>query len=196
MLFGLLIEPRKLNGLLRRTNLLDYSWELVNGPAWIGKVGVAYRGLVCCLFIVYLLFQIYKGPAPHVLGVHLGGNDLGLLKGKALVLQARKDFQVICRRWPSMIIIWSAMVPSKAWRNTISPGVVEKVKKKVNRKFQVFLEYSLGHYLPHLLPSALDDSLYRPDGVHLLAKGLDIFLSNLQQGIFEAIGLGGGGPRA
>lgn len=30
--------------------------------------------------------------------VHLGGNDLGLLKGKALVLQTREDFQVTVKK--------------------------------------------------------------------------------------------------
>ncbi|XP_062977949.1 zinc finger protein 91-like [Elgaria multicarinata webbii] len=35
---------------------------------------------------------------PQVLIIHLGGNDLGLLKGKALILQAIADFKIIRQR--------------------------------------------------------------------------------------------------
>lgn len=110
--------------------------------------------------LLHLLFQACKGPTPHVLLIHLGGNDLGLLKGKALVLQAREDLCVIQRRLPGMTIVWSAMVPRRAWRNARHLGAVEKVRKKVNREFQVCLEKGLAHYLPHPVLSPLDGSLY------------------------------------
>lgn len=38
-----------------------------------------------------LLFDSFTEPPPHILLLHLGRNDIGLLKGKALVWQARDD---------------------------------------------------------------------------------------------------------
>lgn len=89
------------------------------------------------------------------------------------------DFRVIQTKWPGVTIIWVAMVPRRAWRNASQPGTVEKVRRKVNREFQVFLKKGLGHYLPHPLISSFDESIYHLDGVNLLDKGMDIFLSGL-----------------
>lgn len=41
---------------------------------------------------------------PQVLVIHLGGNDLGLVKGKELVLKVIEDLQVIRDRWPRVLI--------------------------------------------------------------------------------------------
>lgn len=74
---------------------------------WLGQCGMTWSSLL------YVLFQVYKGPVPGILLIHLGGNDFGLLKGKALVLQAREDLGVIMDCWPSTAIIWSAIMPRR-----------------------------------------------------------------------------------
>lgn len=38
------------------------------------------------------LFRDYTGPVPGILVIHLGGNDLGFVKGKALVFQALRPY--------------------------------------------------------------------------------------------------------
>lgn len=106
--------------------------------------------------LLHLLFKV--GPMPKVLVVHLGANNLRLLKGKALVLQARDNFWVILRKWPGVTIVWSMLVPQRAWRNARLPDAVEKVRK-INREFQVFLEKGMGFYLMHPLLSSLAESL-------------------------------------
>lgn len=58
-----------------------------------------------------LSFHEFRGSRPDVLLVHLGGNDLGLLKGKALVIQVKEDLSAICQQWLGLTIVWSAMIP-------------------------------------------------------------------------------------
>lgn len=59
------------------------------------------------------LFWDYSGPAPQVLVIHLGSNDLGLVKGTVLDIQVRDDFVEIKRHWPEVVLILSAMVPHR-----------------------------------------------------------------------------------
>ncbi|XP_054851801.1 uncharacterized protein LOC129340931 [Eublepharis macularius] len=61
---------------------------------WQGRRGLRWAGLLP------LLFEGRSAPPPHILVVHLGGNDLGLMKGVALSWQARDDFLEIRKRWP------------------------------------------------------------------------------------------------
>lgn len=82
---------------------------------WKGRRGMQWPGLLP------LLFRELKGPKSHVIVVHLGGNDLGLVKGKALIIQAKEDFAEIQRQWPGVLIVWLAMVPRRVWKNAIWP---------------------------------------------------------------------------
>ncbi|KAL8202986.1 UNVERIFIED_CONTAM: hypothetical protein K2H54_034715 [Gekko kuhli] len=80
---------------------------------WLGRRGLQWAGLL------RLLFQEWDGPPPDVLMVHLGGNDLGLIKGKALVLQAGEDLRYIRSCWPGTVVVWSAIVPRRVLFNAI-----------------------------------------------------------------------------
>lgn len=49
--------------------------------------------------------------------MHMGSNDHGLVKSKALVIQAKVVFQLILQHW-SGVIIWSVIILHQAWRDT------------------------------------------------------------------------------
>lgn len=57
---------------------------------WWGHLGLCWPGLM------QWQCQGFADPLPHMLVIHLEGDDLGLIKGKALVLQAIEDFSKIC----------------------------------------------------------------------------------------------------
>lgn len=42
-----------------------------------------------------MLFRDYRGTKPQLLLIDLGGNDLGLIRGKALVVQVIEDWKMI-----------------------------------------------------------------------------------------------------
>lgn len=69
----------------------------------------AYRyleGWGLYLDLLDLLFRQYR---PDILVIHLRGNDLGMLKGKALVIQVREDLAGIRMQWPGVIVLGPAL---------------------------------------------------------------------------------------
>lgn len=56
-----------------------------------------------------LLFWGRNGPTLNIMILHLGSNNLRQVKGKVLVIQALKDIEFICGKWPGVFIGWSAV---------------------------------------------------------------------------------------
>lgn len=70
----------------------------------------------------------------------LGSSDLNLIKDKALVIQAQNYLDLIRWHWPEVIIIWSANIPQKDWRNAMHPGAMHKAQKNDNSEIRAVLE--------------------------------------------------------
>lgn len=79
------------------------GWATVE---WQGHQGLRWSG-----GLLPLLLEGRTGPPPYMLVIHLGGDDLGLVRGKALALQAKEDLHYIQQSWPGVFIIWSAILP-------------------------------------------------------------------------------------
>ncbi|XP_054846595.1 uncharacterized protein LOC129337113 [Eublepharis macularius] len=148
---------------------------------WQGRRGLRWAGLLP------LLFEGRSAPPPHILVVHLGGNDLGLMKGVALSWQARDDFLEIRRRWPGVLIFWSAMLPRRVWREALDHRAIERARRMTNRALFKIMTGGLGIYLPHPQIRAESVALYRGDGVHLSYRGNSIFLDDIRQGLRLAL---------
>lgn len=83
---------------------------------WLGRRGMHWPDLVP------LLFEEQRGPPPHLLVLHLGGNDLGFMNGKVLVIQAHDDIRAIQRHWPGVLVLWSAIIPWLVWWGVVIIG--------------------------------------------------------------------------
>ncbi|XP_062994184.1 uncharacterized protein LOC134406607 [Elgaria multicarinata webbii] len=151
---------------------------------WLGRCGMRWERLLPTLF------QAAASP-PQVLIIHLGGNDLGLLKGKALILQAIADFKIIRQRWPGVVIIWSCILPRFAWRSgEIKP--MERACRRVNGEiFRDLIKHG-DVSIMHPAITLARRELYRQDGVHLSDIGNDLFLYDLQRGLQGVLGRWGG----
>lgn len=114
----------------------------------------------------------------HILLLHLGGNDLSFVNGKALILQAQADFRMIQERWPGVHIIWSGMFPHLVWWTAWDPKAIERACWKANWEVGRTLWMDLSHICP--TPEIWDEFyvLYRGGGVHLSVKGKQIFFDN------------------
>ncbi|XP_067322150.1 uncharacterized protein [Anolis sagrei] len=155
---------------------------------WKGVRGLRWDGLVP------LLFQDRSRPTPDVLVLHIGGNDLGLLNGRALYLQARADILKIWQAWPRVHIAWSAIIPRLRWPGGGDVRKLEKARKRVNRAMRTALARGRGSYIPHKDITHDKAQFYRSDGVHLTDLGNAQFLADLQLGIQEVLrGLVGDG---
>ncbi|XP_062982762.1 uncharacterized protein LOC134398982 isoform X1 [Elgaria multicarinata webbii] len=151
---------------------------------WLGRRGMRWERLLPTLF------QAAASP-PQVLIIHLGGNDLGFLKGKALILQAIADFKVIRQRWPGIVITWSCILPRFAWRSSeIKP--LERARRRVNGEiFRDLIKHG-DVSIRHPLITLARRELYRQDGVHLSDIGNDLILHDLQRGLKGVLGRWGG----
>nr|XP_060644484.1 uncharacterized protein LOC132783356 isoform X1 [Anolis sagrei ordinatus] len=155
---------------------------------WKGVRGLHWDGLIP------LLFQDRSGPPPDVLVLHLGGNDLGLLNGRALYLQARADILRIWQAWPRVHIAWSAVIPRLRWPGGGDVKKLEKARKRVNRAMRTALARGRGSYILHRDITHDKTQLYRSDGIHLSDLGNHQFLADLHLGIKEVLrGLVGDG---
>lgn len=66
--------------------------------------------------------------------IHLGSNNLGLLKEKALIIQVKEDLKAISLHWLSVKLIWSAIIPWQSWHWTKDPTVIERTWCKANKE--------------------------------------------------------------
>ena len=168
----------------RRAMRAAAGTQLSLGPSasvqWLGRRGLRWGGLPQLLFRSGLV----PGP-PEILLIHLGGNDLGLLKGKALIIQTRLDFESIWRRWPGTWTAWSHMLPRCKWHEGRNVRPLNRAVKLVNREIKCFLQARQGFTIPHPRISITRGDLYRADGVHLSDAGNDIFLQDLHVGLLE-----------
>lgn len=94
--------------------------------------------------VLPLLFKEREG-LPHVLVVHLEGNDLGLLKGKALILQIKADLVTIQNQWTGVQI--DCILPCFLWYNSGNPRCLEQVRHIANHDMKVALDTDLKMYV-------------------------------------------------
>lgn len=84
-----------------------------------------------------LLLKERRDSPPQILVVHcVWGVDLGLLKGKALVTQARSDLVDIQARWPGVSIVFSGVMPHKVWCGHGDPRCLDRASRKLNREMR------------------------------------------------------------
>uniref|UniRef100_A0A8C3FL87 Tumor susceptibility 101 n=1 Tax=Chrysemys picta bellii TaxID=8478 RepID=A0A8C3FL87_CHRPI len=137
---------------------------------WIGKSGMMWDQLIPTLF-----HARRRLPDPDVLVIHLGGNDLGTTKFVDLIIRIKKDLGFIKHTFKNVILIWSNIVPRKAWNQEETYRFMDKNRKKVNREIGNFMKFIGGCVIRHdsLVPES--PGLFHLDGVLLSQSGTDVF---------------------
>ncbi|KAG8451037.1 hypothetical protein GDO86_003352 [Hymenochirus boettgeri] len=85
--------------------------------------------------------------------------------------------------WPGVEIIWSQIIPRRAWRGARSQIAVNNIRKNVNRAMAKYAEASGVKIINHNDIVYGCPGLYRADGVHLSDIGIDIFNLNIQSAL-------------
>ncbi|XP_053249182.1 tumor susceptibility gene 101 protein isoform X1 [Podarcis raffonei] len=137
---------------------------------WLGKSGMTWDQL-----IPSLLRTRRRLTDPDILVVHLGGNDLGTYADYDIIRQMKKDIIHIKITFKNSILVWSNIVPRKAWSQDMSHEFMEKSRKRVNREISSFMERIGGIIIKHdsLVPES--PGLFHLDGVLLSESGTDVF---------------------
>lgn len=124
---------------------------------------------------------------PHILVLHVGGNDLGLISKLDITRDIKFDFLRLRMAFPGMLIVWLDMIARTTWRLARSVERVNKARKKVNRDVSRFVVKNGGLAIRHLELEVDTWRYLRGDGVHLHAVGIDMWTLGLQDGIQRAL---------
>ncbi|VDI31239.1 Hypothetical predicted protein [Mytilus galloprovincialis] len=119
---------------------------------------------------------------PQILIIHLGSNDLGLIKGKELIEQIRLDIIRLHVLLPNLFLVWSEILPRRYWHLAENQVAINSTRKRVNAAVRNIFKEELNHGLVICHPNikVQERNLFRHDGVHLSDIGNDVFLNNVQ----------------
>lgn len=132
-------------------------------------------------------------PAPVILVIHAGGNDLCFIRLAELLTLMRADIDRFMGYFSEIVLVWSEVIPRVTWQGAHDAGAVERARRTLNTRMACFVRSRAGVVIRHRQLEGDNRRLMRADGVHLNNIGLDIFLSGLQDGVEQALFLLGGG---
>lgn len=151
---------------------------------WIGVRGLQWPRLLPN-------FQFFAGldRSPDIVLLHVGGNDLGTRTTRELLRDIKLDCLRILSSYPGIILVWSDIVARLSWRRVRSVPGINKARAKLNRSVGKFVARNGGVVIRHTALEVADPDLMWHDGVHLNCYGIDIWTSDLQEGIEKALRL-------
>jgi hypothetical protein len=154
--------------------VLGYSvlWAGISGMRWDELVSIVHSMTNC--------FEI-----PKMVLMHCGGNDIGIDHCGKLLFHLKFAVYVISKMLPGSMIAYSNMLPRRAWRYSKNTDAMERTRKRLNRGLRTYLLQNNSYAIAH---PDFDDSysvLYDDDCVHLLFIGKDIFITTIQEALFQ-----------
>ncbi|XP_053138945.1 RNA-binding protein 12-like isoform X1 [Hemicordylus capensis] len=155
---------------------------------WLGM-----RGMLWGQLLPTVRNHLDSFPAPQVVILHLGENDLGRRTGLSIIRQAASDFKVL-RSWiPGVYILWVNWLQRRVWRGVSSGLGVEKARRKASAALGHMVRAAGGKVVLQPGIAARLPQLYRPDRVHLSEVWCDLYLSNIRRGLAEFLEVYGAG---
>lgn len=130
-------------------------------------------------FLPELQFYVGFDRAPDVLVIHAGGNYLSVRTTREILRDIKLDCLHLWTSYPGIVLVRSDIVARRVWRQARSLNGLNKTQAKLNKTVGRFVTRTGGIVVRHRELEAVDDSLLRPDGVHLNAIGLDIWILSL-----------------
>ncbi|XP_078542054.1 uncharacterized protein LOC144827725 [Lissotriton helveticus] len=156
-------------------SMLGFNERLFN-IVWKGKGGMLWKDLIPALDS-----WLVGGVCPDVLVLHLGENDLGLVKGVVLLRAMKKDLSLLHQHWSGCHVLWTELVPRRVWRNALKPKAIDKSRRKVNLEVSRFCsDLGFGRIVhSDICYDAVE--FFKSDGVHLSGIGMDLYLLELRE---------------
>ncbi|CAN2390768.1 hypothetical protein PRIEUP_LOCUS805, partial [Pristimantis euphronides] len=149
---------------------------------WLGV-----RGLRWVQVLPLVMAEVQKrGPPPAILVLHAGGNDIGLQKFDVLLSLIKMDIERLHIMFPHCVIVWSEIVARQYWRGARDMKALERTRRLLNIRVARFVRSLRGFGLRHEGLEGDNRNLLLRDGVHLNPIGMEIFLSDLQDGVQRA----------
>ncbi|KAE8634412.1 hypothetical protein XENTR_v10002299 [Xenopus tropicalis] len=150
---------------------------------WFGKGGMCWDAILPNLWNIFSVEQL-----PHIILIHVGGNDLGVYPMKNLIKDMRRDLRDLLSAIQGLILVWLEIIPRNVWRYASSHKAIDRTRIQVNREMSRFIR-NIGGIVVRHKNIEYQDNLLGPDGVHFNDIGLDFFNLGLQEGLEEAFGV-------
>ena len=122
-------------------------------------------------------------PAPDMLFIHLGGNDLVTTHLGKLTKQAQGDVRTLAKLCPETMLIWSDALPRIRYRGAVTQNKVEKTRKTFNSSMRAYTRKMGGKSVRHHQIKWNIKQQFRHDGVHLNVLGNDILIKKFHDNI-------------
>lgn len=145
---------------------------------WMGRRGLRWEGVVPLVET-----ELRTQAPPDIIILHAGGNDIGFTPVGELARQIRDDLHKLKEYLPLTLFVWSDLLPRQQWLPTLPIATLENSRKRINRSAASCCIYLGGRHIYHEDIVYSDNSLFRPDGVHLSDRGNQIFLLSLKSAI-------------
>ncbi|XP_053098834.1 uncharacterized protein LOC128322115 [Hemicordylus capensis] len=134
-------------------------WAMVE---WLGQWGMRRAQ-----FLPMLREFLEGNPAPDVLLLHFGGNNLVNQSGISLSRQIVQDLAVVLSWCPGLVVIWSDITQRRVWRGAVKQNKVDRARRGVNAAVACFIAAGGGGCIPHNDIIFSLPQLFRGDSVHL-----------------------------
>lgn len=95
---------------------------------WLGL-----RGALWCRMLPEIHHFEALDRYPNILVLHAGGKDMAVRASRNIIRDIKTNLLRLWSACPSMIVVWSDIVPRKVWRQAWSVDCVNKARVKVNK---------------------------------------------------------------
>lgn len=116
---------------------------------------------------------------PHIIIVHVGGNDIGQTQVGILRNQLKNLFSWLADLIPGALLVWSQILPRRTWRYSDNNDALDKARCRINSSVGSFVTKSGGGYIRYPDIKA-NNRFLKVDGVHLTPLGNNILLNTIQ----------------
>lgn len=154
---------------------------------WFGRRGILWEELLIEFGRILLVC-----PAPDILLIHLGGNDVGQQKTLDFILRIQHVIHQIKLSFPDLVVGFSEIIPRLRWIESLMLKPLERVCKRINEAMEKFMCPVYGLSFRYVDLEGGLPGLYRDDVVHLSEICLDILNLYFQTSIELATGFWGG----
>lgn len=157
---------------------LTIGWHAIGGMSWAA-------------FEHTLQYQLLFQPAPRMVFIHLGGNDLLTHSLFKLQKWIQAGIKYLREAVPHIIILWVDILQRVDWSPDRSAKInkaIERKRRRVNRFGRQYVTSTVGGHFVAVDIDHATPGFYRSDGTHLSAVGCDFFLDTVRDEIVKYLG--------
>ncbi|XP_048125071.1 uncharacterized protein LOC125311243 isoform X6 [Alosa alosa] len=145
---------------------------------WSGTQGMTWIELVA-----HLNRLRNKWPLPHMLIIHLGGDNLNMRNTEDLLITIREELTRVRNLFPQCLIVWSDILPTCFWKQCMTPDVevdeaAGRIHDMINCRAHAIVTELGGRVITH---DNIGPEHYYPNDICLSDQGIQKFNQNLQQ---------------